>query len=548
MEPLDERDPRAVGGYRVLGRLGEGGMGRVYLARTPGGRSVALKLIHSDMAALPGFRDRFRREVDVVRRVAGVGTVPVVDAGVDEQHPWYASHYLPGPSLQDAVETFGPLSEQALWRFAADLAQTLEHVHGKSLVHRDLKPSNVLLSTSGPRLIDFGIVHAALDTGLTLSGARIGTPAYMSPEQAYGERVTAASDIYSYGLTLAFAATGITPRRGTRPDELGGVGPEFTLLISHCLDHDPERRPTAAELHVRARALDTTGDTWLPAAVASAIARTSEELLNLEAQDDLGQARVKTEPDPGPDPGAGRGGGVGDEAWRGGPASGSGSGSGSGRPGAPSGGPEAPFFGPGAFHGAATQGAGPSRPSTPPPPPPPGTPPPYSSPYSHSYSYSPDSGFPMAARDHSWVYGGLLGRPLFALFWLLPLGIGSYLVVFAEPSFMGWVRVIAVPGLLALCARLTAGRRRMPIGQWCRMNQVFWLVLAFFEVQGWWGISTYNAMGVAARHHGVVTSYQNLVDSLNGMFSFLLALGSLAMIYVVPAVFARRARAVKEGL
>ncbi|MFD7020958.1 serine/threonine-protein kinase [Streptomyces sp. NPDC059928] len=192
-----------MSGYRILGRLGEGGMGRVYLARNRGGRSVALKFIHSDMAAVPGFRDRFRREVDAVQRVAGTGTVPVVDAGVDDQHPWYASDYLPGPSVQEAVDQFGPLPEETLWRFAADLAETLEDVHSKSLVHRDLKPSNVLLSSSGPKLIDFGIVHAALDTGLTMSGARIGTPVYMSPEQAYGERVTTASDIYSFGLTLA---------------------------------------------------------------------------------------------------------------------------------------------------------------------------------------------------------------------------------------------------------------------------------------------------------------------------------------------------------
>ena len=304
MEALDAQDPRGVSGYRILGRLGEGGMGRVYLARNRGGRSVALKLIHSDMAAVPGFRDRFRREVDVVQRVAGTGTVPVVDAGVDDQHPWYASDYLPGPSVQEAVDQFGPLPEETLWRFAADLAETLEDVHSKSLVHRDLKPSNVLLSSSGPKLIDFGIVHAALDTGLTMSGARIGTPVYMSPEQAYGERVTTASDIYSFGLTLAFAATGRTRRRGSEAPELSGVDNRLALLILHCLDPEPERRPTAAELHVQARAFDTTTDTWLPAQVASAIARTSEQLLNLEALDDLTQARADTVTDdaraPGP--------------------------------------------------------------------------------------------------------------------------------------------------------------------------------------------------------------------------------------------------------
>ncbi|MFJ8386630.1 serine/threonine-protein kinase [Streptomyces sp. NPDC094438] len=419
MEALDARDPRSVSGYRILGRLGEGGMGRVYLARNRGGRSVALKLIHSDMAALPGFRDRFRREVEVVQRVAGIGTVPVVDAGVDEQHPWYASDYLPGPSLQDAVDRFGPLPEETLWRFAADLAETLEHVHSKSLVHRDLKPSNVLLSSSGPKLIDFGIVHAALDTGLTMSGARIGTPAYMSPEQAYGERVTTASDIFSFGLTLAFAATGRTQRRGSQTPELSGVDDRLARLILHCLNPEPGRRPNAAELHVQTRAFDTTTDTWLPAQVASAIARTSEQLLNLEARDDLTQARSDTLKDDAAPPGAG-------------------------------------------FHSAATHGPPPPRtaPSAPSPPGPGygtaqpgyGYVPPQAGPgYGYpqqpttpGYGYqptgpgAPNSGVPwQGLGGPDWVYGGLLGRPLLGLLWLLPLGIGSYLVVFAQPTAMG---------------------------------------------------------------------------------------------------------------
>ncbi|WP_328312063.1 serine/threonine protein kinase [Streptomyces sp. NBC_00442] len=540
MEALDERDPRTVSGYRVLGRLGEGGMGRVYLARTRGGRSVALKLIHSDMAALPGFRDRFRREVEVVRRVSGVGTVPVVDAGVDDQHPWYASDYLPGPSLQEAVDAFGPLPAQALWRFAADLARTLEHVHGMSLVHRDLKPSNVLLSASGPRLIDFGIVHAALETGLTLSGARIGTPAYMSPEQAYGERVLAASDIYSYGLTLAFAATGITPRRGTRPSQLPGVNAELALLIAHCLDEEPDRRPTAAQLHTRTRAFDVTTDTWLPAPVASAIARTSERLLNLEAADDRergGPARGEAD---GFRAGGGSGAGFHGATTQGPAPSGA-------RPSAP---PPPPSGRGGAGHGPGSTAHGhPRQPSAPPQPPP-----------SHGYGYP--AGGPTSTPygagttgttgrpqgDPSWAYRGLLGHPLFGLLWLVPLGIGSYLVVFAEPTFMGWLRVIAVPALLALCGWLTTARRRMPAGRWLGLNQTFWLALAFFEVQGWWGISTYSAMGVAAAHDGVVTGYQNMVDSLTNLLSLFLALGSLAMVYVVPVVLARRIRRRDEGV
>ncbi|MEV5281657.1 serine/threonine-protein kinase [Streptomyces sp. NPDC051994] len=521
MEALDARDPRGVSGYRILGRLGEGGMGRVYLARNRGGRSVALKLIHSDMAAVPGFRDRFRREVDAVQRVAGTGTVPVVDAGVDDQHPWYASDYLPGPSVQEAVDQFGPLPEETLWRFAADLAETLDDVHSKSLVHRDLKPSNVLLSSSGPKLIDFGIVHAALDTGLTMSGARIGTPVYMSPEQAYGERVTTASDIYSFGLTLAFAATGRTRRRGSEAPELSGVDNRLALLILHCLDPEPERRPTAAELHVRARAFDTTTDTWLPAQVASAIARTSEQLLNLEALDDLTQARTDTVTDDARAPGAG-------------------------------------------FHSATTHGPPPphTAPSTPPPPPPPPPGTPYSTPradYGYpqqptvpAYGYPPTgpgapNGVGQWQGSRDWVYGGLLGRPLLGLIWLLPLGIGSYLVVFAQPTFMGCLRVLTVPALIWMCVWLTAVRNRMPAGKWCGWNQTFWLVLAFFEVQGWWGISSYSAMGVAIETKGKVTAYQNVVDSLNGLFSLALALGSLALIYVVPAAIARGMRRRKEG-
>src|SRR5881392_103427 len=144
MQALEAQDPRTVGAYRVLGRIGEGGMGRVYLARNAGGRSVALKFIHADMAAQPGFRERFRREADVVRRVGAPGTVPVVDTGLEERHPWYASEYVSGPSLQESVDRFGPLPAESLWRLAADLAQTLEHVHRDRLVHRDLKPSNVL--------------------------------------------------------------------------------------------------------------------------------------------------------------------------------------------------------------------------------------------------------------------------------------------------------------------------------------------------------------------------------------------------------------------
>ncbi|MET8473192.1 serine/threonine-protein kinase [Streptomyces sp. NPDC006422] len=426
MEALEARDPRTVGTYRMLGRIGEGGMGRVYLARNEGGRSVALKFIHADMAAQPGFRERFRREADVVRRVGAPGTVPVVDTGLDELHPWYASEYVAGPSLQDSVDRFGPLPAPSLWRLAADLARTLEHVHGARLVHRDLKPSNVLLAADGPRLIDFGIVHAALDAGLssaglTSTGVRIGTPAYMSPEQAYGEKVTAATDVYSYGLTLAFAATGHQPHRGSLDPQLPGVGDELRDLIRQCLDPEPERRPDAARLGALARAHDTTGETWLPAEVVSLIARTSGRLLNLEARADTALH-------------------------------------------------ESPGFGP--------------APSTPPPstPTPPSTPAQAWSPYGQQHpAYGPGAApvfvphpAPVAPLPHPTAVPhagkpGLPGRPMLGLLWLVPAGIAALLHI---PNVLGLIDTAAVAVLIYTATKLS---RR---GGSDREHLVFWIGLA----------------------------------------------------------------------
>ncbi|MFJ6634532.1 serine/threonine-protein kinase [Streptomyces sp. NPDC091376] len=548
MEALDARDPRTVGEYRILGRLGEGGMGRVYVARNAGGRSVALKFVHADMAALPGFRERFRREVEVVRRVAGAGTVPLVDAGADERHPWYASEYVPGPSLQEAVDTFGPLPADALWRFAADLAATLEHVHGHELVHRDLKPSNVLLSTAGPRLIDFGIVRAALDTVLTLNGERLGTPAYMSPEQAYGEQVTAASDIYSYGLTVAFAATGRVPLRGTLAGPLPGVDPALDELVRHCLDPDPGRRPAAADLVARARALDTTTDTWLPAPVASLIARTSEELLNLDTQ------ATPDRPDTPPRLPA--------EA----PA-----GSSSPAPAAAAG-----------FHEAATRlsappplprtrvyenpypnvapGA-PSSPSTPPgpgsaralsapgTPPGPGTPPVKAQtwPPRGAVAAGPPSAPEPAAGD--WPYRGFLGRPRIGLMWLAPLAACSFLLAFALPSAMGGLRLLAAAALMSLCFWLAADRNRTDRVRWFRLNQTYWLTLGLLTLQGWSAVAAYDKdLLEAVGRRSDISGLQIVVGGLLNALELFLALGSLALLYVVPAAIGRWIRARRSGL
>ncbi|MFC9424735.1 serine/threonine-protein kinase [Streptomyces sp. NPDC056987] len=553
LEPLDAQDPRRVGEFRILGRLGEGGMGRVYLARSPGGRAVAVKFIHADMAATPGFRDRFRREVDVVQRVAGVagaagahgaGTVPVVAAGVDERHPWYASDYVPGPSVQEAVDRFGPLPEETLWRFAADLAKTLRHIHAESLIHRDLKPSNVLLSSAGPRLIDFGIVHAALESALTISGARIGTPAFMSPEQAYGERVTPATDIYSYGLTLAFAATGQVSRRASQEVDLGDVDAQLRLLILNCLDPEPERRPSAAEVHSRAAAMDRTTDTWLPAPIASAIASTSERLLNLESRDE------------GADGGHGHPGTVRDEFHH------------ARTPGPQS--PPPPAYGP-PPHGA---------PYSPPPNAPHNaphtvgaygqplygspTPPMYGPGYGYPQGHAPAQVHPQAqahAQAHGrtppppqpatgalgWAYGGLIGRPALGLLWLAPLSLGSFLLLFARFTFLGGLTAMILPGLLVLAGWLTVTKGRTEHRVWHRWNHRYWLLLAYVVVQGCWDLVRYDTQDILLKR-GSVSAYQELMGPMAGLLGALLSLGVLALIYVVPAVISRRRRLRAEGL
>ncbi|NGO74631.1 protein kinase [Streptomyces sp. YC504] len=296
MEPLTGGDPRQVGPYRILMRLGEGGMGRVYLGRSPGGRTVAVKLVHAPLASTPGFRERFAREVHASRAVSGAGTAPVVAADPEADVPWLASAYIPGPSLSETVYRYGPLPEPALWRLLAGLAEALEVVHATGLVHRDLKPSNVLLSLDRPVLIDFGIARAADDAALTGTGLVVGSPGYMSPEQAEGQMVTAAGDLFALGAVLAFAATGNNPfGGGSGPEllyrivhhepDLTGAPEEFASVVRECLSRRPESRPSPSALKARAAARTEPGGDWLPAPVASAIARRGEVLLNLEAEE-----------------------------------------------------------------------------------------------------------------------------------------------------------------------------------------------------------------------------------------------------------------------
>ncbi|MFI2187963.1 protein kinase [Streptomyces sioyaensis] len=261
-QPLSAEDPAVVGPYRLRARLGAGGMGQVYLGESGAGRRVAVKVVRAEIAKDPGFRRRFRREVELAMKAGGFWTAPVVDADPDAPTPWVASQYVPGPSLAEQVAAHGPLDEAALRQLAAGLAEALQAFHRTGLVHRDLKPSNVLLLDDGPRVIDFGISKALEDdsgTALTVTGTVLGTPAYMSPEQAMGREVGESSDIFSLGSVLTFAATGRGPfgdgsthsllfRVVHEPPVLSGLPPGVRPLIAACLSKEPADRPRAADL------------------------------------------------------------------------------------------------------------------------------------------------------------------------------------------------------------------------------------------------------------------------------------------------------------
>jgi hypothetical protein len=263
-------------------------MGEVYLGKSPGGRLVAIKLIRPDLAEERGFRSRFSSEISAARNVSGIYTAAVVDADADAELPWMATVYVPGPSLTDAVEDNGPLPVDSVLALAAGLAEALQAIHRVGLVHRDLKPSNVLLATDGPRVIDFGISLALERSMMTATGMVMGSPGFMSPEQARGKReVGAPTDVFSLGAVLAFAATGNGPfgtgptpallyRVVSEPPDLTGVPDRLTALIGHCLAKDPADRPTPTEI------LATLGDDvevltgeWLPPAIAESMSSYS---------------------------------------------------------------------------------------------------------------------------------------------------------------------------------------------------------------------------------------------------------------------------------
>jgi hypothetical protein len=281
-----------MGDYHLLGRLGAGGMGRVYLGRSRGGRMVAVKLVHAELARDPMFRRRFRREVEAARRVGGEWTAPVLDADTDSDTPWVATGYVPGPTLDQTVERHGPLPAASVLALASGLAHALRAVHACGLVHRDLKPSNVLVTVDGPRVIDFGVVRSVDASVATRTGALVGTPAFMSPEQVRGDEPGPAGDIFSLGSVLAYAATGRRPfgeglsglpalllQVAQGEPRLGDLSGPVRDLVESCLAKEPDRRPT---LDAILDSLPPVPASWLPTEIVTELGRHAAGLLALE--------------------------------------------------------------------------------------------------------------------------------------------------------------------------------------------------------------------------------------------------------------------------
>ncbi|MBE3000914.1 protein kinase [Nocardiopsis sp. HNM0947] len=292
MQPLTSTDPTEIGPHQVLGRLGAGGMGAVYLARTPDRRLAALKVIHRELAASSDFQARFGREVRTAQMVRGPYTPAVIAAEPYGPTPWMATEYVPGPTLKAAVTANGPFPETSLRVLALGLAQALQSVHAAGLMHRDLKPGNVLLSPRGPQVIDFGIARAVEGTVLTKTGQAFGTPAYASPETVLGREQTPASDLFSLAGVVLYAAQGHPPF-GTKPaadvltrvvssePDLSNLPPgSLRELITRCLAKDPADRPTADELVrvLSAEPLPPAEHGWLPANVHRSIDFHQHEL------------------------------------------------------------------------------------------------------------------------------------------------------------------------------------------------------------------------------------------------------------------------------
>ncbi|MGW2632625.1 serine/threonine-protein kinase [Streptomyces chattanoogensis] len=299
MAPLRAGDPQRIGDYRLIARLGEGGMGTVFLARSDRGRTVAVKLVRGELADQEEFRARFRREVRAAQQVGGEWTAPVLDADTEAETPWVATGYIAGPSLQQVVGRGGtPLPERTVRILAAGLARALQAIHAAGIVHRDLKPSNVLITIDGPRVIDFGIaraLEAVTDNGMTRTGATVGSPGFMAPEQVRGKAIGPACDIFSLGSVLMYAATGRQPfgttetgvhavmyRIAQEEPDLSALPAGLHDLVAACLAKDPDQRPTPARLLAMAEDAEdaegcATGTAATAESAAESTARTSAE-------------------------------------------------------------------------------------------------------------------------------------------------------------------------------------------------------------------------------------------------------------------------------
>ncbi|GGJ65346.1 hypothetical protein GCM10010121_089940 [Streptomyces brasiliensis] len=298
MLALREHDPEWIADYRLLGRLGEGGMGVVYLARSSRGRMVAVKSIRAELAAVADFRTRFANEITVARQVGGDWTAAVLDADPHAERPWVATAYIPGPTLADVVNQHGPLPERSVRGLASGLCGALADIHTAGLVHRDLKPSNIMITIDGPKVIDFGIVRALDDPtsgGLTSTGLIVGTPGFMAPEHIRGERLTQACDIFSLGAVLAFAACGhmafeasqgqahaVMYRVVHEEPDLTGVPEPLLPLIQDCLAKDPATRPSLDTLQAREETQYRHLGPWLPAAILARLGQDAAQLLEHE--------------------------------------------------------------------------------------------------------------------------------------------------------------------------------------------------------------------------------------------------------------------------
>nr|WP_237326568.1 serine/threonine-protein kinase [Streptomyces sp. CBMAI 2042] len=304
IRPLVAGDPERIGPYPLLGRLGAGGMGRVYLARSAGGRTVAVKVVHEEHISNGEFRARFRREIEAARRVGGRYTAPVLDADADADHPWVATGYVPGPSLEQAVREHGPLPAESVHALAEGLLRALRGIHAAGIVHRDLKPSNVLLTVDGPRVIDFGIARAlqvSVESLLTSTGMVIGSPGFVAPEQILGEETGTGADVFALGCVLMYAATGQLPfgngasnqhavmyRIVESAPDLSQVGDAaLRELIGRCLTRKPAERPGVEALLAGAGTSESPGaalrgGAWLPPQLLARLARQAAVLLDAD--------------------------------------------------------------------------------------------------------------------------------------------------------------------------------------------------------------------------------------------------------------------------